>query len=57
VLILGKLRAAGHKQPAVFVHEFPPRRLDNLRHLYGTVLALPGFDAAALRLALGGATP
>jgi CheY-like chemotaxis protein len=57
VLILGELRAAGHLQPAVFVHEFPPRRLDNLRRLYGTVLALPGFDAAALRLALGGTTP
>lgn len=54
VLILGELRAAGHQQPAVFVHEFPPRRLDNLRRMYGDVTALPGFDAAALRLAMGG---
>ncbi len=54
VLILGELRAAGHRQLAVFVHEFPPRRLDNLRRMYGDVKALPGFDAAALRLAMGG---
>jgi CheY-like chemotaxis protein len=57
VLILGELRAAGHQQPAVFVHEFPTRRLDNLRRLYGAVTALPGFDAAALRQALGGSPP
>jgi len=52
-LILAALRQAGHAQPAVFVHDFPPRRLDNLRRLYGRVDAVPTFDAAALRRALG----
>jgi CheY-like chemotaxis protein len=53
VLILAELRKAGHRQPAVFVHEFPGRRLENLRRLYGDVRAVPNFDAAALRMALG----
>jgi CheY-like chemotaxis protein len=52
-LILGALRAAGHQQRAVFIHDFPPRRLENLRRLYGDVVAIPSFDAAALRAALG----
>ena len=55
--ILAALRAAGHRQPAVFVHDFAPRRLENLRRLYGAVDAVPGFDAAALRRALGGGAP
>jgi hypothetical protein len=50
-LILAALRAAGHAQPAVFVHDFPPRRLENLRRLYGRVAAVPAFDAAAIRAA------
>jgi CheY-like chemotaxis protein len=54
VLILAELRKAGHAQPAVFVHEFPPRRLENLRRLYGELRTVPTFDAAALRVALGG---
>mgnify|MGYP001768193921 CR=1 FL=1 len=54
VLILAELRQAGHVQPAVFVHEFPPRRLENLRRLYGDLRTVPTFDAAALRVALGG---
>ncbi len=54
VLILAELRAAGHHQPAVFVHEFPARRLDNLRSLYGDVRAVANFDAEALREVLGG---
>ncbi len=54
-LILAALRLAGHVQPAVFVHDFPPRRLDNLRRLYGRVDAVPTFDAGALRRALGDA--
>jgi hypothetical protein len=53
-LILAALRSAGHHQPAVFVHDFPARRLDNLRRLYGAVTAVPSFDAAAIRRALGG---
>jgi CheY-like chemotaxis protein len=53
VFILAELRRAGHRQPAVFVHEFPARRLANLRQLYGDVRVVSGFDAAALRLALG----
>jgi CheY-like chemotaxis protein len=48
-LILAALRAAGHLQPALFVHDFPPRRLDNLRRLYGRVDAVPAFDAGAIR--------
>ena len=53
VFILAELRRAGHAQPAVFVHEFPARRLANLRRLYGEVRAVPSFDAAALRVAMG----
>ncbi len=52
-LVLAELRRAGHAQRAVFVHDFPRQRLDNLRRLYGEVLAVPGFDAAAIRAALG----
>lgn len=51
-LILGALRAAGHAQPAVFVHDFPKRRLDNLRQMYGAVHAVDSFDAAAILAAL-----
>jgi len=51
-LVLGALREAGHAEPAVFVHDFPPRRLSNLCQLYGDVRAVSGFDAAALREAL-----
>lgn len=51
-LILGALRAAGCEAPAVFVHDFPPRRLENLRRLYGRVSAVPSFDAVAIREAL-----
>jgi hypothetical protein len=52
-LVLAELRRAGHAQPAVFVHDFPPQRLANLRRLYGDVRAVPGFDASAIREALG----
>jgi hypothetical protein len=51
-LILAALRAAGHHQPALFVHPFPPRRLGNLRQLYGAVEAVDSFDANAIREAL-----
>lgn len=51
-LILAELRRAGFDQPAVFVHDFPPRRLANLQKLYGRVEAVPSFDAAAIRRAL-----
>ena len=51
-LVLAALRAAGHAQPALFVHDFPERRLHNLRRLYGEVRAAPSFDAAAIRAAL-----
>lgn len=53
-LILADLRAAGFSLPALFVHDFPPRRLANLRRLYGDVTAVPSLDAAAIRRALGG---
>jgi hypothetical protein len=52
-LVLAELRKAGHAQPAVFVHDFPRQRLENLRRLYGEVRAVPGFDAPAIRAALG----
>ena len=51
-LILGALREDGHPQPAVFVHDFPGRRLANLRRLYGAVAAVPAFDAKAILRAL-----
>jgi CheY-like chemotaxis protein len=56
VLILAALRAAGHRQPAVFVHDFPKRQLDNLVSLYGAVSAVPSFDAAAIRRRLEAST-
>lgn len=51
-LVLGKLREAGHRQRAIFVHDFPRERLANLKKLYGDVVAVPAFDAAAIREAL-----
>jgi CheY-like chemotaxis protein len=51
-LVLAALRAAGCDVPAVFVHDFPPRRLENLRRMYGRVGAVPSFDAAAIARAL-----
>jgi hypothetical protein len=56
-LILAALRAAGHHQPALFVHPFPPRRLGNLRQLYGAVEAVDSFDANAIRQALSRRLP
>ena len=55
VLILAELRAAGFGQRAVFIHEFLPRRMENLRRLYGPIVALPTFDSAAVMRALEGA--
>jgi hypothetical protein len=51
-LILAQVRAHGYGQPAVFIHDFPPRRLQNLQRLYGRVTAVPSFDAGAIRQAL-----
>lgn len=51
-LILASLRQAGHRQRAVFIHDFPPERLANLRKLYGDVAAVPDFNAKAIRVAL-----
>lgn len=56
-LILAELRGAGFVQPAVFVHDFPARRLENLRKMYGAVSAVPSFDAGALKVALGAEGP
>lgn len=47
-LILRALRERGHDQPAVFIHDFPARRVANLRKLYGRVGAVPSFDASAI---------
>ena len=54
VLILADLRAAGFRQRAVFIHEFLPRRMENLRRLYGPIIALPTFDSTAMLRALEG---
>ncbi len=51
-LVLAALRTEGHAQRAVFVHDFPPRRLANLRRLYGAVSAVGKFHAEAIRAAL-----
>ncbi len=51
-LVLAALREAGHDCVAVFVHDFPPRRLTNLRKLYGQVEAVPSFDARLIAEAL-----
>lgn len=48
VFILAAARSCGHAQRAVFVHDFPARRLENLRKLYGSVEAVPTFDAPAI---------
>lgn len=53
-LILSELRSKGYRQPALFVHDFGPRRLANLRKLYGAVDAVGSFDAKGLRHALSG---
>jgi hypothetical protein len=53
IYILRALRAHGHAQRAVFVHDFPTRRLENLRSLYGDVDATPSFELGPLRRALG----
>jgi len=52
-LVLSRVREAGCDAPAVFVHDFPKRRLSNLRRMYGAVEAVPSFDAAAILVALG----
>ena len=54
ILILAEARRCSHRQPAVFVHDFPERRLHNLRKLYGEVSAVPVFDAAAILRSLRG---
>lgn len=54
ILILAELRRHGFQQGAVFVHDFPPKRLQNLQKLYGSVQAVPTFDAAAIRKAFAG---
>lgn len=51
-LVLAEIRQAGFDGPAVFVHDFSPRRLSNLQRLYGRVSAVPTFDAAKIREAL-----
>ena len=51
-LALAALRRAGYYARALFVHDFPKGRLDNLRRLYGDVKAVPSFDAASIREAL-----
>ncbi len=47
-LVLAELRKAGHNERAVFVHDFAPKRLANLKKLYGDVTAVSSFDAALI---------
>lgn len=49
ILILAELRKTGCKAPALIVNDLPPRRLQNLRSLYGAVSAVPDFDARSIR--------
>lgn len=49
ILILAELRKAGCRAPALIVNDLPPRRLANLRSLYGAIGAVPDFDAAAIQ--------
>jgi hypothetical protein len=48
-LALAEIRKAGHEGKAIFVHDFPEEQLENLRRLYGEVVAVPFFDAVRLR--------
>lgn len=48
-LILAALRENGRDQPCLFVHDMAPKKLQNLRNLYGAVFSVPNFDAAAIR--------
>jgi hypothetical protein len=50
---LAALRQAGYYARALFVHDFPKGRLENLRRLYGDVQAVTSFDAASIRAAFG----
>ncbi len=52
-VVLAHLRERGCHVPALFIHDFPARRLDNLRQLYGDVHAIPSFDASAIAKVLG----
>ena len=52
-IVLAQLRAQGCDVPALFVHDFPARRLANLQQLYGAVHAIPAFDAQAIARVLG----
>ena len=54
-LVLAELRAAGHLHPALFVHDMPKRKLENLRRLYGRVHTVPTFDATRIRGEIGSA--
>jgi ActR/RegA family two-component response regulator len=52
-LILKELRSKNCNARAIFIHDFPIKRLENLRRLYGDVAAFPSFDAANIRAAFG----
>lgn len=51
--ILAEIRKLGFQARAVFIHDFPARRLENLKRLYGDVVSFPSFDAAKIRKAFG----
>jgi len=57
ILILAAIRQHRHPQPAVFIHDFPERRLQNLQKLYGAVFAVSSFDAKNILDILSKNTP
>ena len=48
-MILAALREESYTRPVLFVHDMPPKKLENLRALYGRIYVVPRFDAAAIR--------
>lgn len=48
-LILSEIRKNTYDQPVLFVQDLPPRKLKNLRDLYGKIHTVPSFDAPAIR--------
>lgn len=49
IFILAELRKRRCMAPALIINDLPPRRLGNLRALYGAVSAVPDFDARSIK--------
>jgi hypothetical protein len=57
IFILAELRKQQCKAPALIINDLPPRRLGNLRALYGAVSAVPDFDARSIKEAFARLLP